>query len=38
MARYQAGDRAAARALIERISPNLHRYLESQSGNRCGRG
>ncbi len=35
MARYQAGDRAAARSLIERVSPNLHRYLESQSGNRA---
>jgi len=34
MTRYQAGDHAAARALIELISPNLHRYLDAQAVNR----
>jgi len=33
MARYQAGDLAAARSLIERISPGLHRYFDAQSVN-----
>lgn len=32
MARYQAGDFAAARALISRISPALHRFLNAQCG------
>lgn len=31
MARYQAGDFAAARTLIDRISPALHRFLNAQS-------
>jgi RNA polymerase sigma-70 factor (ECF subfamily) len=35
MARYQAGDHAAAQALIELISPNLHRYLDAQAANHC---
>src|SRR5579864_1898045 len=35
MARYQAGDFAAARSLIERISPGLHRYFDAQSLNRA---
>jgi RNA polymerase sigma-70 factor, ECF subfamily len=30
MARYQAGDFVAARALINRISPALHRFLNAQ--------
>jgi len=34
MSRYQAGDLAAARSLIELVSPNLHRYLAAQSANR----
>jgi RNA polymerase sigma-70 factor (ECF subfamily) len=34
MARYQAGDFAAAKSLIERISPPLHRFFEAQSPNR----
>jgi RNA polymerase sigma-70 factor (ECF subfamily) len=34
MARYQAGDFAAAKALIERVSPPLHRFFETQSSNR----
>jgi RNA polymerase sigma-70 factor, ECF subfamily len=34
MARYQAGDFAAARSLIERISPPLHRFFDAQSSNR----
>lgn len=34
MGRYQAGDLAAARSLIELISPNLHRYLAAQSAGR----
>jgi RNA polymerase sigma-70 factor, ECF subfamily len=35
MGRYQAGDFSAARALIERVSPNLHRYLHAQRGRRA---
>jgi RNA polymerase sigma-70 factor, ECF subfamily len=35
MTRYQAGDFAAARLLIERISPQLHRFFELQSSNRA---
>jgi RNA polymerase sigma-70 factor, ECF subfamily len=35
MGRYQAGDLAAARSLIELISPDLYRYLTAQS---VGRG
>jgi RNA polymerase sigma-70 factor, ECF subfamily len=35
MTRYQAGDFAAARVLIERISPQLHRFFELQSLNRA---
>jgi RNA polymerase sigma-70 factor, ECF subfamily len=35
MARYQAGDFAAARALIDRISPPLHRFLQAQSACRA---
>ncbi len=34
MARYQAGDFAAARALIERIGPQLHRFFMAQSASR----
>ena len=34
MARYQAGDFAAARALIERIGPQLHRFFTAQSASR----
>jgi len=34
MARYQAGDFAAARSLIERISPPLHRFFHAQTVNR----
>jgi RNA polymerase sigma-70 factor, ECF subfamily len=35
MVRYQAGDLAAARALIDRISPPLHRFLHAQSACRA---
>ncbi len=35
MSRYQAGDLAAAHALIGRISPQLHRLFELQSLNRA---
>jgi RNA polymerase sigma-70 factor, ECF subfamily len=35
MARYQAGDLAAARSLIDRISPQLHRFFEAQAANRA---
>lgn len=35
MTRYQAGDFAAARALVERISPQLHRFFELQALNRA---
>ena len=31
MARYQAGDLTAARCLIERVSPQLHRFLDAHS-------
>lgn len=31
MARYQAGDFTAARRLIDRVSPQLHRFLDAQS-------
>jgi RNA polymerase sigma-70 factor (ECF subfamily) len=34
MARYQAGDFAAATALIERIGPQLHRFFMAQSVSR----
>lgn len=34
MGRYQVGDLAAARSLIELISPNLQRYLAAQSAGR----
>jgi RNA polymerase sigma-70 factor (ECF subfamily) len=34
MARYQAGDFAAARALIDRISPPLHRFFDAQASSR----
>jgi RNA polymerase sigma-70 factor, ECF subfamily len=34
MVRYQAGDFAAARVLIERISPQLHRFFDAQAANR----
>jgi RNA polymerase sigma-70 factor, ECF subfamily len=34
MTRYQAGDFAAARALIERLSPRLHSFFGAQAGNR----
>jgi RNA polymerase sigma-70 factor, ECF subfamily len=34
MARYQAGDIAAARSLIDRISPRLHRFFDAQAANR----
>ena len=30
MARYQAGDRAAAAALVQRLSPQLHRFFVAQ--------
>lgn len=30
MARYQAGDRAAAAALVKRLSPQLHRFFLAQ--------
>lgn len=35
MARYQAGDGAAARLLIDRLSPPLHRFFELQTANRA---
>jgi RNA polymerase sigma-70 factor (ECF subfamily) len=35
MARYQAGDFTAARCLIERLSPQLHRFLDAQSATRA---
>jgi RNA polymerase sigma-70 factor (ECF subfamily) len=34
MARYQAGDFAAAKALIDRLSPALHRFFDGQLANR----
>jgi len=34
MARYQAGDFAAATALIDRISPQLHRFFAAQFASR----
>jgi RNA polymerase sigma-70 factor (ECF subfamily) len=34
MSRYQAGDGVAARALIERVSPQLHRFFALQAANR----
>jgi RNA polymerase sigma-70 factor (ECF subfamily) len=33
MAGYQAGDFAAARSLIDRLSPQLHRFFDAQSRN-----
>ncbi len=33
MAGYQAGDFAAARSLIERLSPQLHRFFDAQARN-----
>lgn len=35
MARYQAGDFGAARSLIHRISPQLHRFFQLQAANRA---
>jgi RNA polymerase sigma-70 factor, ECF subfamily len=35
MTRYQAGDFAAARSLIDRISPSLHRFFDMQAANRA---
>jgi RNA polymerase sigma-70 factor (ECF subfamily) len=35
MARYQAGDFTAARCLIDRLSPQLHRFLDAQSPTRA---
>jgi RNA polymerase sigma-70 factor, ECF subfamily len=35
MVRYQAGDFAAARSLIDRVSPQLHRFLQLQTANRA---
>ena len=35
MARYQAGDFAAATALIDRISPQLHRFFVAQFASRA---
>lgn len=35
MARYQGGDFAAARSLIDRLSPPLHRFFELQTANRA---
>jgi RNA polymerase sigma-70 factor, ECF subfamily len=34
MARYQAGDFAAARSLIDHLSPQLHRFFQAQSASR----
>jgi RNA polymerase sigma-70 factor, ECF subfamily len=34
MARYQEGDFSAARALIDRVSPQLHRFFVAQFGSR----
>jgi RNA polymerase sigma-70 factor (ECF subfamily) len=34
MARYQAGDHTAARCLIDRVSPQLHRFLDAHSATR----
>jgi RNA polymerase sigma-70 factor (ECF subfamily) len=34
MARYQAGDSAAATALVEAVSPQLHRFFMAQSTSR----
>jgi RNA polymerase sigma-70 factor, ECF subfamily len=34
MARYQAGDSAAVTALVEGVSPQLHRFFMAQSANR----
>ena len=33
MAGYQAGDFAAARSLIDRLSPQLHRFFDAQARN-----
>jgi RNA polymerase sigma-70 factor, ECF subfamily len=35
MAGYQAGDFAAARSLIDRLSPQLHRFFDARSTNRA---
>jgi RNA polymerase sigma-70 factor, ECF subfamily len=35
MARYQAGDFAAAGALIHRVSPQLHRFFQLQASSRA---
>lgn len=35
MSRYQAGDFDAARSLIDRISPALHRFFDRQAPNRA---
>jgi RNA polymerase sigma-70 factor, ECF subfamily len=35
MARYQAGDFAAARSLIDHVSPRLHRFFQLQAANRA---
>ena len=35
MARYQAGDFTAARCLIDRVSPQLHRFLDAHSAIRA---
>lgn len=35
MASYQQGDFAAATALIDRVSPQLHRFFAAQSGSRA---
>ena len=35
MARYQAGDFTAARCLIDRVSPQLHRFLDAYSATRA---
>jgi RNA polymerase sigma-70 factor, ECF subfamily len=35
MVRYQAGDFAAARSLIDRVSPQLHRFFQLQTANRA---
>src|SRR5271169_750462 len=34
MARYQQGDLSAATAIIQRLSPQLHRFCVMQSGSR----
>ena len=35
MALYQQGDFTAAAELVERVSPQLHRFFSAQSGSRA---